>query len=148
MCIFLLIEKWSYFGPSFSRLAANLGPGDMQAAICLAPAVPDLPSISNWGRLVYARSVKPWMKDAWGPGTVWMKMLAAHCLPRNFDFLSLMGGTPLSMTTQRAAFWEKQTFSWSSAVIFSHCVTINEVFPTFLKGYLFKKCIVKIENAI
>lgn len=143
MWLFLLIEKWSYFGPSFLRLAANPGPGDVQAAICLAPAVPDPPSVSNQGHLVSARSVKPRMKDAWGQGTVWMTLLATHSLPHILNFLSLVGGTPLSMATQRAVFQEKQTFSWSSATNFSYCVKSNSAFPTFLlttKRLPFKEC--------
>lgn len=62
----------------------------MQAAICLTPAVPDLPSVSNQGRLVSARSLKQLMKDALGQGTVWMNVLTVHSLQRNRDFLSLM----------------------------------------------------------
>lgn len=61
---FCLLKEWSYFGPSFFRLAANLGPGDMQAAICLTPAVADLPSVPNHGCLLSARSVKQLRRDA------------------------------------------------------------------------------------
>lgn len=71
----------------------------MQAAICLTPAVPDLPSVSNQGCLVSARSVKQLMKDALGQGTLWMNVLAAHGLQCSLDFLSLMSGMSLSMTT-------------------------------------------------
>lgn len=103
----------------------------MQAAICLTPAVPDLPSVSNQGRLVSARSVKQLTKDSWSQGTVWMNVLAAYILPHNLDFVSLMGGMPFSWQ-HRAVFWEKQTFSWSSATASSYWMTINSAFPIFL----------------
>lgn len=91
--------KMKLFWSFLFRPTANARPGDTQAAICLTPAVPDLPSVSNQGCLVSARSAKQLMRDAWGQSTVWMNVLAAHSLPRNFDFLSLLGGMPFSMTT-------------------------------------------------
>lgn len=124
--------KMKLFWSFLFRLAAKLGPGDMQAAICLTPAVPDLLSVSNQGRLVSARSAKQLMKDAWGQGAAWMNVLAAPSLPHNFNFLSLLDGMPLRLTTQRTAFWEKQTLPWSSVATSPYCRTTDSTFPTFL----------------
>lgn len=115
--IFSLIEKWNYLVLPFQGW---LPTWDLETCRLPLPhtAVPDLPSVSNWGCLVYARSVKPWMKDAWGPGTG-VDENVGSTLPATQPWFPLINGwhTTLHDNTE-SCILRKQTFSWSSAESF------------------------------